>query len=132
MTFRNRIEFAVTSLLFAAAGLMSCGSGTPTPAARATPSPAPATTPVPSPTTIAYDHIALIILENQSFETVIGSAEAPYLNSLANQWALATRYSGVSHPSLPNYLALIGGSTYGITQDCTDCVVNAPSLPDRL
>jgi acid phosphatase len=76
--------------------------------------------------------MVVIVLENHSFETVIGSPQAPYLNSFANSWSLAIGYSGVTHPSLPNYLAMIGGSTFGITNDCTDCFVNAPSLPDRL
>jgi phosphatidylinositol-3-phosphatase len=106
----------------------------PTPEPSATqpasgPAPVPAT-PVPPP--ISYGHIVVIVLENHSFETVIGSPQAPFLNSFASRWSLATGYSGVSHPSLPNYLAMIGGSTFGITSDCTDCFINAPSLPDRL
>ncbi len=36
------------------------------------------------------------------------------------------------HPSLPNYLALIGGDTFGITDDCIDCFINAESLPDQI
>src|SRR5207248_535827 len=74
----------------------------------------------------------VLMLENHSFSDVIGSSAAPYLNGLALQWSLATDYSGVSHPSLPNYLALIGGDTFGVTSDCTECFVSAPSLPDRL
>jgi acid phosphatase len=107
---------------------------TPTPTPRpsgseiATPAPAPA----PSPNLAGYAHVVVIVLENHSIETVIGSPQAPYLNSLAKRWSLATGYSGVAHPSLPNYLAMIGGTTFGITSDCTDCFVNAPSLPDRL
>jgi hypothetical protein len=131
----SQVRFAAASLLFATLALMSCGSGSPTPAVKSNPTPragiSPATA-APFPSSTGYDHIVLMILENHSIETVIGSPQAPYLNSLANQWALATGYSGVSHPSLPNYLALIGGSTFGTTSDCTDCFVSAPSLPDRL
>jgi phospholipase C len=43
-----------------------------------------------------------------------------------------TGYTGVAHPSLPNYLALVSGSTQGIASDCTDCVVAARSLADTL
>jgi acid phosphatase len=43
-----------------------------------------------------------------------------------------TRYDAVMHPSLPNYLALVSGSTQGIASDCTDCVVSVPSLADTL
>ena len=39
----------------------------------------------------------------------------------------------ITHPSLPNYLALTGGSTFGIDSDCTDCrVPSATSLADQL
>jgi phosphatidylinositol-3-phosphatase len=117
-------------------GLVLGGSGSVKAVAKPPPSATPtqpaAATPTGSPTPAAYDHVVVIVLENHSFETVIGSAQAPYLNQLANRWSLATGYSGVSHPSLPNYLGMIGGSTFGITSDCTDCFVSAPSLPDRL
>ena len=93
---------------------------------------AAAVVPSPSPAAPAYRHVVVIVLENRSFATVAGSPQAPYLNSLAERWSLATGYSGVSHPSLPNYLALVGGDTYGVSSDCTACFVNAPSLPDRL
>jgi acid phosphatase len=93
---------------------------------------APTTSPGPTGAPTGYDHVVVIVLENHSYESVIGSSQAPYLNSLAGRWSLATGYSGVSHPSLPNYLAMLGGSTLGVTSDCTNCFTNAPSLPDRL
>ena len=116
----------------------STSLATPTPAINATPTPQPTTaalatpTPASTRTPSGYDHIVLIVLENHSFESVIGSSQAPYMNSLATEWGLATGYSAVSNPSLPNYLAMIGGNTFGVSSDCTDCFVNAPSLPDRL
>lgn len=72
------------------------------------------------------------MLENHSLSDVLGNSAAPYLNSLAEEYALAADYSGVSHPSLPNYLALTGGSTFGISSDCTSCFVSAPSIASRL
>ena len=72
-------------------------------------------------------------MENHSLENVLGNtSEAPYLNSLAASNGLATGYSGVSHPSLPNYLAMVGGSTFGVTDDCTGCFQSGPSVADRL
>src|SRR6202035_4095598 len=53
----------------------------------------------------AYKHVVWIWMENHSYEEIIGSAEAPYINSLAAQCGLATNYHNVSHPSLPNYIA---------------------------
>ena len=77
----------------------------------------------------AFDHIFVIVMENRSLAQVIGNPDrAPYLNQLASQYGLATNYAAVAHPSLPNYLALTGGDTFGITTDCNDCTVSAPNL----
>jgi phospholipase C len=74
--------------------------------------------------------VLVVVLENHSYSQV---AEAsPYLNQLARDCALASNYSAVSHPSLPNYLALTSGSTNGITSDCTDCTTSARSIFEQL
>src|SRR6476661_6321017 len=80
----------------------------------------------------AFSHIFEIVLENHETTSIIGSSSAPYINSLAQQYGLASNYYGIRHPSLPNYLALIGGDTFGVTNDCTNCFVNAPNLVDQL
>ncbi len=79
-----------------------------------------------------FDHIVLIALENRDFKDVIGSAQMPYLNTLAQQNVLLSNYFAVLHPSLPNYVALISGSTQNITSDCIDCFVNQPNLADLI
>jgi len=76
----------------------------------------------------AFDHIFTIVMENHGYNEIIGSSQAPYINSLAAQYGLATNSFAVTHPSLPNYLALSGGSTFGITTDCTSCFVTAPNI----
>lgn len=63
-------------------------------------------------------HVAVIMLENQSYSTVVGSASMPYLNSLMKQGALATNYYASTHPSLPNYFALTTGETL-VTEDAS-------------
>jgi phosphatidylinositol-3-phosphatase len=80
----------------------------------------------------AVAHIAVIVMENEEYGDVIGSAQAPYLNRLARSYGLAAGMYAISHPSLPNYLALTGGSTFGISSDCTDCTIRATSLVDQL
>lgn len=80
----------------------------------------------------AFDHVVLIVLENRDYNQVIGSADMPNLNAWAKQDVLFSQYYAVAHPSLPNYLALVGGSTFGITTDCTNCWVSQPSLADLL
>ncbi|HJZ46051.1 MAG TPA: alkaline phosphatase family protein [Roseiflexaceae bacterium] len=79
-----------------------------------------------------FKHIFVIVMENKESDQLIGSSKAPYLNALAKQYGLAANYYAIRHPSLPNYLALTGGSTFGITSDCTDCTVAQPNLVDQL
>jgi len=56
-------------------------------------------------------------MENKNYSSIVGSTAAPYLNSLAGQCGLATNYHAITHPSLPNYIALTSGDTQGITDD---------------
>lgn len=78
-----------------------------------------------------FDYSVTILMENNDLQSVLsqGSFEA----SNANQYTLATGYSAVAHPSEPNYVALLGGSTNGISSDGVCCfTVQAPNLVDRL
>lgn len=56
-----------------------------------------------------YTHVIWVWMENQSYDSIIGSPQAPYINGLANECGLATNYHNVSHPSLPNYIAGTSG-----------------------
>jgi hypothetical protein len=71
-------------------------------------------------------------MENKEYGQVIGKPAASYINGLARRYALATNFYGIGHPSLPNYLALTGGETFGVTSDCTSCHVRAKNLVDEL
>jgi len=62
-------------------------------------------------------HVIVVIEENHGYSQIIGSSQAPYINTLASQGALFTNSYAVTHPSQPNYLALFSGSTHGITND---------------
>ena len=81
---------------------------------------ASATAAMPPPTASAgppaqaVPRVAVLILENHEYDAVIGSQEAPFLGSLARRSVLLTRSFAIGHPSLPNYLALLGGSTFGV------------------
>jgi len=72
--------------------------------------------------------VIVIAMENHSLRQVIGSPSAPYITRAARLCGLATRYHAVTHPSLPNYLALTSGSTSGITTDCNGCRSGGPSI----
>jgi hypothetical protein len=78
------------------------------------------------------DHIVVVVFENKEAGSVLGNKTAPTFNAYARRYANLTRYYGVTHPSLPNYLALVSGSTQGITSDCTLCVVSATNLADTI
>jgi hypothetical protein len=79
-----------------------------------------------------YQHIVEIMMENTNYNTIIGNANAPQINALANTYGLATNYWGVTHPSEPNYVANVGGSYFGIQDDnqfyCTPAM--APTDPN--
>jgi phosphatidylinositol-3-phosphatase len=72
-----------------------------------------------------YDHVIWVFFENRSYGDLIGPAgsrerrRAPYLNTLARRCGLATDYWGITHPSLPNYLAAVSGATGGVERSCT-------------
>jgi len=79
-----------------------------------------------------FAHIVIIVFENNEFGSVIGNSAMPNYNRLAGEYTLLTQYYAVTHPSLPNYIALIGGDTFGIDRNCYDCFINGPNLPDQI
>jgi phosphatidylinositol-3-phosphatase len=124
---RAPLVAVLTLLVVTAATLAGCGASTRhfghvqrTPSAVASLTGGPPT------------HVAVIVMENEEFSNIIGSSATPYINRLASRYALARSMFAISHPSLPNYLALTGGSTFGITSDCTDCSVGTPGLGGQL
>lgn len=72
------------------------------------------------------------MFENKEVDRVLGSSHAPAFNALARRYAVLADYTGVAHPSLGNYLALVSGSTQGASGDCTSCVFTAQNLADTL
>lgn len=105
---------AIAAVL-AAAALLSCRAASGAPAR------------VPD-----FEHVVVVVFENKETGNVLGSRDAPTFNLYARVYARVTQYFGVTHPSLPNYLALLAGSTFGHTTDCVDCPVDARSLADTI
>ena len=109
----------LVALVLAACLLSACA---PKPAAQAPPTHGPSRSPIPgapdptpNPSPVAAPpHVFLIVMENRSYSQAIAST---YVSSLAARYAIATDYHAVSHPSLPNYLALTSGTTWGIADD---------------
>ena len=82
------------------------------------PSPAVVTTPTTAAATVPnFRHIYVIVMENREYGSIVGSPDAPYINSLIARYGLATNYRAVTHPSQPNYIALLSGSTQGVTDN---------------
>jgi phospholipase C len=126
---RTRLLAAASALLALAGSVMAGVAATSATAAAAT---GPCGTAATPPT---YQHVIWIWMENHSFGDIIGSAQAPYINSVAAECGLATNYHNLSHPSLPNYI----GATSGLSgkdlkifnNDCSvsrRCSTTAPSI----
>lgn len=86
-----------------------------------------AQTTIPSPI-----HVVVVMEENHSYSEIMGSSQAPYINTLASVGAVFTHSYGVSHPSEPNYLALFSGSTHGVTTDNCPLTFSSGSLESQL
>lgn len=78
------------------------------------------------------DHVVIVVEENHSFANIIGSAQAPFINSLAQQGALFTQSFAVEHPSQPNYLDLFSGSNQGVTDDSCPHTFSTENLASEL
>lgn len=78
------------------------------------------------------DHVFLIMMENETNTDILGNLNAPFINSYANIANQAPNYFAVGHPSAPNYLEIVGGSNFGVSNDYwpnwagTGCIDNAP------
>ncbi|MDH6131540.1 hypothetical protein P3T37_000909 [Kitasatospora sp. MAA4] len=80
----------------------------------------------------SLDHVFVIMLENHSYDSIIGDSHAPYFNQLANHYALATSYYGITHPSEPNYIAATSGHNWWLNNDDPDNRVDHRNIVDEL
>ena len=76
------------------------------------------------------DHAFVILMENRQYTQIIGNANAPFINSYARSANLATNYYAVGHPSLTNYLEIVGGSNFGIENDDSPDWHNGTCVPN--
>lgn len=73
----------------------------------------------------------VIVLENKAYDEVVGSADAQFMNELIARYGLSDAYQAIAHPSQPNYLALVSGSTQGV-QDNEPHDLTAATVFDQL
>ena len=76
------------------------------------------------------DHAFVILMENHHYSQVIGNPNAPFINSYATTANLATNYYAVGHPSLTNYLEIVGGSNFGVINDDSPDWHNTSCIPN--
>lgn len=103
-----------TKVLALALAVSACAGSVTGSASR---SPVPTASPVRAATAfdVVPSKMLVIVLENHSARQAL--AGMPRLAAAAATYGRAMEYFGVAHPSLPDYLALAGGSTFGITDD---------------
>src|ERR1041385_5230335 len=76
-------------------------------------------------------HVFIVTEENHDYSSVIGSSSMPYLNSLAQQYGLATQYYANTHPSIGNYFVLATGQVV-TNDDSYSTIVTVDNVVRRL
>src|SRR3989449_2350796 len=92
--------------------------------------------PTPPPLGTYFDHLVVIMMENEGISQICGGnpppcngSNSPYMSSLANTYGIGSQYVALNKTSLPNYVGMIGGSTYGCAATCP--TITSPNLVDR-
>ena len=84
-----------------------------------------------APTGVPHlNHVFLIMMENHGYSQILNNPNAPFLNQYAQAANLATNYFAVGHPSLTNYLEVVGGSNFGVQSDNSPDWHNANCVPN--
>ena len=92
----------------------------------------------PAPKGVAHlDHVWVVMMENHGYSEILNNPNATFVNSYAKSANLATNYFAVAHPSLTNYLEVVGGSNFGVQDDNSpdwhngaNCTTNLQSTPN--
>lgn len=99
---RRTLALIASSLLLAASATAACGETAATPSPSAAPAP-------------AITKVVVFMVENHSLSEMRSGMPRTY--RFASRFGIATHYRAITHPSLPNYLAIAAGSTKGVTDD---------------
>ncbi|HEY3930700.1 MAG TPA: alkaline phosphatase family protein [Candidatus Koribacter sp.] len=76
------------------------------------------------------DHVFVIMMENHGYAQILNNPSAPFLNHYMRSANSAANYYAVAHPSLTNYLELVGGSNFGVLSDSTPDWHNPACTPN--
>src|SRR5256712_7583294 len=77
-----------------------------------------------------FDQLVVVLMENKNLNEVYGPA--PYMTQLADQYSFSEGWSSITNPSQPNYIAIMGASTFGVSGDGNHPNLNHPTLVDLI
>lgn len=77
---------------------------------------------------VNFNQFVVVLMENHDLADIYGPA--PYMTGLADQYAFSQGWSSITNPSQPNYIALLGGSTFGVSGDGNHPNLNHPTMVD--
>src|SRR5438309_2580312 len=95
-----------------------------------TPNNSPGAGPISAETSNNFDQLVVVLFENHDITDIYGPAT--YMTQLADTFAFSTGWTSITNPSQPNYIALIGGSTFGVSGDGNHPNLNHPTIVDLL
>src|SRR5436309_2054060 len=94
------------------------------------PSTLPPGGPVRDQTTGNFDQLVVVLMENKNLDEVYGPAT--YMTGLADLYSFSEGWASITNPSQPNYIAILGGSTFGVSGDGNHPNLNHPTMVDIL
>ena len=85
----------------------------------------------PTPKGVPHlSHVYVIMMENHGYSQIVNNPNAPFINQYARSANSSTNYFAVAHPSLTNYLEVVGGSNFGVLNDNSPDWHNATCSPN--
>src|SRR5437870_5502967 len=86
--------------------------------------------PISSSATGNFDQLVVVLMENHNLNDIYGPA--PYMTQLADQYSFSQHWASITNPSQPNYIAILGASTFGVSGDGNHPNLNHPTLVDLI
>jgi phosphatidylinositol-3-phosphatase len=79
-----------------------------------------------------FSRVFYIMMENNGVDQIVGNPNAPFINQLITSYGYDNNYYGVTHDSLPNYVAAISGNNWYSYSDNPTQTFNHTNLVDQL
>src|SRR5216117_1746150 len=95
-----------------------------------TPDNSPGAGPISAEASNNFDQLVVVLFENHDITSIYGPAT--YMTQLANTYGISLHWQSTTNPSQPNYISLIGGSTFGVSGDGNHPNLNHPTIVDLI